>query len=524
MQQIETESMGTRFSAVAGAAWSVSGPSFSIGLEPVERAPVQHKHRSSLRRLAPALPPRPPLSGFVSLTMFGADLAALTVTCALASLVVMRVSHLSLHNLITVSLSLAIPILMGNLLASIYPGVALNPVVEFRQLSRIAAISFLGVASLALLGRMGAGWYLFVAVAAPLQFMLAPLGRAWVRAVCCRRRWWGYPVMVFGSGEATSTVVQNLLEHPAFGLRPAVVVDPSARVESIQGLPVFNRQKLTSALVRRMRIRHAIVVLPDLSREQCTSVLERHARGIRHVMITSAISPFSPGLPILWRDARDLAGVAGVEVRNRLLVPTPRLIKRSMDVVLTVCGGVCILPVVGVLAALVKLTSRGPVFYGHTRIGERGRTFSAWKFRSMVVNGEDILREHLAGNPDARLEWDRDRKLKNDPRVTPVGAFLRKTSLDELPQLWNVLRGDMSLVGPRPIVRDEIVKYGRCYKIYKAVRPGITGLWQVSGRNDTTYGERLRYDEFYVRNWSPWLDMHILARTVATLVCGRGAY
>jgi Undecaprenyl-phosphate galactose phosphotransferase WbaP len=213
-----------------------------------------------------------------------------------------------------------------------------------------------------------------------------------------------------------------------------------------------------------------------------------------------------------------------VEVRNRLLVPTPRLIKRSMDLVLTVAGGVCVLPLIGVLALLVKFSSKGTIFYGHTRLGERGRKFSAWKFRSMVTNGEEILHAHLAADPEARAEWDRDRKLKNDPRLTPIGSFLRKTSLDELPQLWNVLKGEMSLVGPRPIVRAEIAKYGKCYKTYKAVRPGITGLWQVSGRNNTTYEERLRHDEFYVRNWSPWLDMHILARTVSTLVCGRGAY
>ena len=200
-------------------------------------------------------------------------------------------------------------------------------------------------------------------------------------------------------------------------------------------------------------------------------------------MITSAISPFAPGLPILWRDTRDLAGVAGVEVRNRLLVATPRLIKRSMDVVLTIVGGACLLPVLGVLALCVRLSSPGPVFYSHTRIGERGRRFEALKFRSMVTNGDDVLQKHLAGNSEAAAEWERDQKLKDDPRVTRIGALMRKTSLDELPQLWNVMRGEMSLVGPRPIVKAEVEKYGKCYAIYKSVRPGITGLWQVSGRS-----------------------------------------
>ena len=253
-------------------------------------------------------------------------------------------------------------------------------------------------------------------------------------------------------------------------------------------------------------------------------MLERYALGLRHVMITSPASPCHDGLPNLWRDTRDLAGVAGVEVRNRLLVPTPRLIKRAMDLALTLVGGLMLLPLLAVVAAAVKLSGRGPIFFGHTRLGARGRPFKAWKFRSMVVDGDRVLADHLAADAEARDEWQRDHKLKRDPRVTRVGTFLRKTSLDELPQLWNVLRGEMSLVGPRPIIRAEIEKYGKCYSTYKAVRPGITGLWQVSGRNDTTYGQRLAFDEFYVRNWSPWLDMHILARTVAALSGSRGAY
>ena len=539
MKHERTHVVSDRITGSAQSPWTAGSGTLSLEIDteqvmPDIRRSIQTRAGSqkssprhdgiSTRRLLANLPPTPSNIRFVTLSMFLADAAAIAISCGVAGFVASRFFNLSLHQLGAVSLSLAIPILLGNLLAGLYPGVALNPVVEFRQLSRTTAISFLGVMSLACLGRFGLGWYLFIALAAPLQFLIAPLSRAWVRASCCGRKWWGYPVMIFGSGDAATTVVLNLLQHPAYGLRPAIVVDPVAKVQTVMGLHVVNRPRLTSALAKRMGIRHAIVVLPDLSREQATRVLERHAKSIRHVMITSAISPFAPGLPILWRDTRDLAGVAGVEVRNRLLVAVPRMIKRTMDLVLTVSGGLCILPLIATLAVLVKFTSRGPIFYGHTRIGERGRRFSAWKFRSMVIDGDALLQAHLAANPEARDEWERDQKLKSDPRVTRVGAIIRKTSLDELPQLWNVLKGEMSLVGPRPIVNAEIEKYGRCYKIYKAVRPGITGLWQVSGRNDTTYEERLRHDEFYVRNWSPWLDMHILARTVATLICGRGAY
>jgi lipopolysaccharide/colanic/teichoic acid biosynthesis glycosyltransferase len=142
----------------------------------------------------------------------------------------------------------------------------------------------------------------------------------------------------------------------------------------------------------------------------------------------------------------------------------------------------------------------------------------------MAVNGDEILKRHLERSPVARLEWERDQKLKDDPRVTWIGKWLRKYSFDELPQLWNVLVGDMSLVGPRPIVKAEIVKYGAAYSLYQRVIPGITGLWQVSGRNLTTYEERIAFDEYYVRNWSVWLDIYILVRTVRTVLTGHGAF
>ena len=463
----------------------------------------------------------------VTIPIFLGDMAAVLVAGLLAAAVTHPLVHVPAADVMAVLLTLCLPIAAGNLLTGLYPGAALNPAVEFRQLSRVAAISLLGTAVLAGLGRLAHGWILMLAVVAPLQFFLAPMARAAVRAVCCRRSWWGYPTIVFGSGDAAATVVRNLLRQPQYGLRPVLILDgdgePDAALAGL-GVPIIGRPRLASTLAKRFKIHHAIVVLPDWSRGDATRILERYTRGIRHVTVTSAISPFSPGLPLLWRDTRDLAGVAGTEVRNRLLVATPRLIKRSMDVALVLTGGACLLPALAVLAVLVKVTSPGPVFFGHTRIGFRGQRFKAWKFRSMVTDGAGLLRHRLAADPEAAAEWARDHKLKDDPRITRVGALLRKASLDELPQLWNVLRGDMSLVGPRPIVDDEVVKYGKYYAVYKSVRPGITGLWQVSGRNDTTYDQRLGYDEFYVRNWSPWLDMHILARTVAALFCTRGAY
>jgi len=179
----------------------------------------------------------------------------------------------------------------------------------------------------------------------------------------------------------------------------------------------------------------------------------------------------------------------------------------------------------GVLIALaIVLDSRGPVFFCHTRLGRSRRPFRLWKFRTMIVGSNGAFQEYLDRNPELAREWRLTHKLRGDPRITRVGRFLRKTSLDELPQLWNVLRGDMSMVGPRPIVREEVAKYGPAFALYSQVLPGLTGLWQVSGRNDTHYHRRVELDSHYIRHWAPWLDGMILLQTVRVVLRGHGAY
>ncbi|RZF30054.1 sugar transferase [Paraburkholderia sp. UYCP14C] len=198
-------------------------------------------------------------------------------------------------------------------------------------------------------------------------------------------------------------------------------------------------------------------------------------------------------------------------------------VKRAMDV----CGAsvllILLLPVL-LTIALIVMRDRGSAVYGHPRIGQGGRTFRCLKFRSMVKNSDEVLAKLLATDPQARAEWDRDFKLKNDIRITPVGRILRKTSLDELPQLWNVLRGDMSLVGPRPVVQKELVRYGHDVRYYLALKPGMTGLWQVSGRNDVDYPTRVSLDVKYAMNRSLAFDVSILLRTVKVVFAKDGAY
>jgi Undecaprenyl-phosphate galactose phosphotransferase WbaP len=210
--------------------------------------------------------------------------------------------------------------------------------------------------------------------------------------------------------------------------------------------------------------------------------------------------------------------------QSALLLRRSRGVKGICDVVFAAVLALAALPLGLLIALAIVLDSRGPVFFRHTRLGRGRRPFRLWKFRTMVVAGDALFQEYLERNPELAREWRLTHKLRSDPRVTRVGRFLRKTSLDELPQLWNVLRGDMSMVGPRPIVGEEVAKYGPAFALYSQVSPGLTGLWQVSGRNDTHYRRRVELDSHYIRHWTPWLDGRILLQTVLVVLRGHGAY
>ena len=199
------------------------------------------------------------------------------------------------------------------------------------------------------------------------------------------------------------------------------------------------------------------------------------------------------------------------------------IVKRAFDIVGALALMLALAPVLAVVAALVRLSGPNIVF-AHTRIGQGGRSFPCYKFRTMVPNAQFVLDRLLADRADLRLEWERDFKLKDDPRVTRIGKFLRKYSLDELPQFWNVLRGDMSLVGPRPIIADELKRYGRHADCYLAARPGVTGLWQVSGRSDVDYDDRVQLDREYIGRRSLAVDLAIVCKTAWVVLRRRGAY
>ncbi|MGB7191167.1 MAG: sugar transferase [Acidobacteriaceae bacterium] len=201
-----------------------------------------------------------------------------------------------------------------------------------------------------------------------------------------------------------------------------------------------------------------------------------------------------------------------------------RVLKPLLDLVIVLLALPVALPLGLLVAGFVRLTSRGPILYQHRRIGRFQKPLDVWKFRTMYEDSDCVLEEHLSSNAEAREEWMRTHKLRDDPRVTPLGRLLRKTSLDEIPQLLNVLAGDMSVVGPRPIVDEERPKYGEHFRTYAYALPGITGLWQVSGRCDVNYPERVQMDVRYVEQWSLWMELKILAKTARVILQSKGAY
>jgi Undecaprenyl-phosphate galactose phosphotransferase WbaP len=335
--------------------------------------------------------------------------------------------------------------------------------------------------------------------------------------------WWGIPIVVFGAGTAGRRFVNSLRKDPALGFRPVAILDDDPAKHCAAGPngepPVLGELSLAPRLAREYGIRYAAVAMPSVPTRQLAVILHRHAHQFPHFLLV----PDFFGIASVWVTAKDVGGIFGLEIQQNLIRRVPQMVKRLFDLVLVIAGGTLILPLFLAVALAVKLTSSGPVFYGQRRIGRQGREFRAWKFRSMVQDADDVLKRYLAAHPELADEWAQKHKLASDPRITSIGKFLRRTSLDELPQLWNVITGEMSLVGPRPIVEAERARYAEALDLYLKVRPGITGLWQVSGRSNTTYEERVGFDEYYVRNWSVWLDLHVLGRTVKTVIRAEGA-
>lgn len=453
-----------------------------------------------------------------------ADLALLAAVFAVAKFGVLFLGRVPAMDLSTFFLPIAAGFLVIGAEMGLYPGIRLSPVDEFRRLAvSVTSIFAVWIVGSAVLMNDEKVWdrCLFVLVAYALYLVSLPLVRGAARRLLARASWWGFPTLVCGSDANAVKVHQWMTGNCRLGLRPVGVIADRDDL-AIDGDESWYAGSWSevSEVAQRKRA-YWVVVVPSVEGAAARSqTLAEHLHTFPHIHILSELT----GLPDHWAPRQELDGLTGIHLQQNLMLPLPRLTKRLIDLVGATVGSIILLPLLFYIAVAVKLSSRGPITYSHERIGKDGRKFRAWKFRSMFENSSDVLEYYLEQHPDLREEWEKDHKLRYDPRVTRIGRFIRKTSLDELPQLWNVIRGEMSLVGPRPIVTAEIAKYGAYYGLYTMVTPGITGLWQVSGRNNTTYEERVQLDAYYVRNWSPWMDLYLLLRTIRIVIFAHGAY
>jgi Undecaprenyl-phosphate galactose phosphotransferase WbaP len=403
----------------------------------------------------------------------------------------------------------------------LYPAMLLHPAEEMRRVFHSVTAVLLVLVAITFLLRDGVKYsrYIFL-ICWALVTPAVLLSRAVVRRLLSRKSWWPIPAIVLGSGPAAQQVARSLkATQRGLHITGVLLENPAAAWDA--DLPPIIGHLSDAPMVSRQRpVRYGILAMPNRSDAEIRQIIQDHCRGFQRILIITDLL----GICCLGISPREIGGQVGLEIPQRLSCLVPKTMKRCLDLV---TGAVLVLMLVPLFVAIciaIKVTSKGPVFFGHLRCGRDGKAFRALKFRTMVTNADRILADHLQRHPAQMLEWQLYHKLKKDPRITSVGRCLRRYSLDELPQLINILVGHMSLVGPRPIVKSEIVRYGTSYDLYTRVLPGLTGLWQVSGRNNTTYEERVALDEYYIRNWSIWMDMYILARTFHAVLQADGAY
>lgn len=364
---------------------------------------------------------------------------------------------------------------------------------------------------------------LFVGMTGCFAFALILSARYFFKQYINRHRLFQIPVLFVGAGKTAKLLLDAFNNDTGFGYKVIGFIEDhpenSPIADRVRILGHFNN---IERVIQMTGVKDVIVTVPGLSAKEQVALVNRIQPLVKNVSFV----PDLIGTPVGAIDIETIvdAKLMLLHVRNNLARWYNRLAKRVFDIVVSLCGMVFVLPLGIFLAVIIYLDNPGPVMFAHRRIGQHGKEFPCYKFRSMVTNADEVLKKHLAEHPEAREEWEQDFKLKDDPRVTRVGHILRKTSLDELPQLVNVLKGEMSLVGPRPIVQAEIEKYGDYFHDFCLVPPGITGMWQVNGRSDTTYAERVQMDSWYVRNWSVWIDIIYLLKTIKVVFSGKGAY
>lgn len=400
--------------------------------------------------------------------------------------------------------------------AGLYPGLVYPPADEVKKFGICSFFVFVGIALSITVEDADDKWPIVTALilATPFALILLPAAREFARTVFSKQKWFGVPAVIYVSGNSGDVIIERLLKRQDLGYKPGMIVDSKALIPGEKfGIPVYPPTPETSSLIKSFDIK--VAILCDYDRD--TTYINSNFRYTIQIPRINDISTISTNV-------RDFGGILGFSSTHNLTKPISLFWKRFIDLFLLLISSPVVLPVVLIVSLIVKISSPGPVFYGHKRTGKNGKEFKCWKFRSMVIDADKQLEKILAENPEMRAEWEKDRKFTNDPRVTKIGKILRKTSIDEIPQFFNILTGEMSFIGPRPVTEPELKKYGNKAQIILSVQPGLSGMWQISGRSDTGYEERVTLDSYYIQNWSVWLDIWIIIKTVYVVLRGKGAY
>jgi Undecaprenyl-phosphate galactose phosphotransferase WbaP len=464
----------------------------------------------------------------VSILLAFSDILAITLSYAAAILI--RVSLLDvmggevqLENLTSVFFLTLILVVGLFLIGNLYPGIGRTGVTELKEILKFITICYVFLGLSIFIFRVGSAFSRLIFF---MTWVFASVLIPFFRIILHNRgsliSWWSQPVVVVGGMKDVQTVISHLHRARRMAIRPvvALITEKNYQAETVNGIPFYPYSLEVQNETRDNGIKMALFASQstDMKRSEMDYLysLSLSFSKLIYVMGESALSSLS-------MKPLDLEGRPALRVQYSLLNPWAMRVKRLIDLVLCVLGSVIISPLLLFFAALIKLDSPGPVIYTQDRMGKDGKIIKLFKFRTMVVDSDRILRDMLKNDPALREEYRKHHKLRNDPRVTRVGRFLRKISLDELPQVINVLRGEMSLVGPRAYLPEEREQMGDSVKLILRVSPGMTGWWQVMGRHDVTFKERLRLDKFYISNFSLWMDVYILIKTIWIVISAKGA-
>lgn len=357
---------------------------------------------------------------------------------------------------------------------------------------------------------------------------LLPLSRYLTKTTILKSGLWAKPVLLLGAGKTAELVLQGFDREFTMGYQPVGVLDDKygekyALITEKRVLPLLGKFSDIDKVIQKYKVHDVIIAAPGMKDEE----LVKLTNYLQHRNANVILIPDLFGIPLAGIQVNYLFDERTLllSMKNNLASRWNQLLKRCFDIVVGTIAFIFALPIMALISVAIRLDSKGPAVFVQSRLGKDNSRFMCYKFRTMYLNNDEILNEYLNNNPEARIQWEKYAKLKDyDPRITRVGRLLRKTSLDELPQIFNVIKGEMSLVGPRPYLPREIEQMGYHVNIILKSWPGITGLWQVSGRNDIDFNGRLLIDDWYIQNWSLWQDISLLFRTVGVVLLGKGAY